>query len=336
MDLYSQAGRYSRPFFFSLAILGAFMNADSDTIDERTAEAMLEQYLAADFYSDLTLPKKIPDPLVDRYLRTRVDWQRSNATFLQAAKLVVFYGLEQTLDHFAKFLNKQEVSDEDFLKSVAIVRMLALAGDAQHQKLATDYTHQHLLEHPLAHDHLVQLLPALTDLGPAASFERFEALCAAKLKTLQREKENSDGNYVRQQRFQRFVLNDVPRAHKALDVREKLEAKPPADRLPELMRIYLTLAPVPRGFLERWVVAEILRFAERDQAASRRVIETAREVRDAAEDLDPQTEQFIRLRIASLIEYLEADELDDSEQAFLEEHRDLGQDDPISLRQPVL
>lgn len=226
--------------------------------DERTGCELLQNYIFGGIRTTPRVPRGIDPELVSRFIEENLKPDSPSGAYAKTVQVLRFYERGDCLSHLRRVLSGQERSLDDIYRSAYVIQAVADIGNQKEADEVAQYFDAYLASHPKAFEAVDVLLETLVVLSPSGSAQQLSKRIADEVNTRKTAENQSEEGMRAYQKVAAIQRLKLPRALAAAGVKKKLLAMDPAQRLPELIGIYMGTSSVSDDLMMTWA-ARILR-----------------------------------------------------------------------------
>lgn len=218
----------------------------------KDARLILEDFVFGPRFAGRRPPRGIDPEYVSYWLRENIKPDCAPSAMMRAVDIFRFYERKDVLDHTSRFLNRDEGEERSFRRAMYVLQAIGEAGTSEQATFAVRYFNEFLLPQPIAMDFFALVLETAEALALAVDFaavgRRLQSAldAAGKVPNL----EGSDGLPWRV--YSDYNRNNYPNAALIVEAKRRLFRADPAQRLQELLFIYLGESPLSSASMEIW------------------------------------------------------------------------------------
>ncbi|MBL8239999.1 MAG: hypothetical protein JNM66_21440 [Bryobacterales bacterium] len=227
----------------------------------RDAAEILAQFVSANRFAGRRAPRGLDPEYVSFWLRENIQSDCAPAAMMRVVDLLRFYERKDVIEHTSRFLTRNEADERSFRRAMYVVQAIGEVGTPEQAAFAVRYFNEFLLPQPIAMDFFALVLETAEALASAIDVtvigRRLQAALAAAAQV-----ENLDGAAgLPWRKYSDYNRNNLPNTVAAIEAKRRLLYTPPAQRLQELLLIYLGVATVSSPSMEIWAGRMIRQFA---------------------------------------------------------------------------
>lgn len=272
----------------------------------RDATGLLENFAFGPHFAGRRPPRGIDPEFVSYWIRENIKPDCSPMTMMRVVDILRFYEREDVLDHTSRFLNRNEAEERSFRRALYVLQAIGEVGSAKQATFAVRYFNEFLLPQPVAMEFFNLVLETAESLALAVDFtavgRRLQAAldAAGKVPNL----EGSEGLPWR--KYSDYNRNNYPTANFIIEGKRRLFRADPAQRLQELLFIYLGESPLSTMSMEIWAGRLIRRHAMKEETQPVVLAALAQIIDGAMKSEMPKPKKdFLIHRAAQAILYLQ-------------------------------
>lgn len=220
----------------------------------------LQKYVFGGSYANPRAPRGIDPEFVSHWVKENVQPGGSPLAVAQVLELMRYYEREDLVPHMSRFLTRDEADARDLTRSLHAAQCIGELGTPDQARAGAAYFAQYLVPHPEAMTVFPLVLDTADSLASAVDYllvgRRLQAaIDAAKVPNLK----GTAGIPFR--KYTDYSRNNYLATQRAIEVKRRLLAADPTQRLQELMLIYLGESPVSSLSLEVFAARLIRKYA---------------------------------------------------------------------------
>jgi len=286
------------------------------------AKGLLENFVFGPHFAGRRPPRGIDPEFVSYWLRENIKPDCSPLAMMRVVDILRFYERADVLDHTSRFLNRNEADERSFRRAMYVLQAIGEVGSPSQAAFAVRYFNEFLLPQPVAMEFFNLVLETAETLALAVDFtavgRRLQAAldAAGKAPNL----EGSDGLPWR--KYSDYNRNNYPGTAFFIEAKRRLFRAEPAQRLQELIFIYLGESPLSTSSMEIWG-GRLIREHAMKQETQPAVLSALAQIIDGAlkSEMPKPKKDFLIHRAAQATIYLQG-ELSYSQEAAYEAIKD--------------
>jgi len=286
------------------------------------AKGLLENFVFGPHFAGRRPPRGIDPEFVSYWLRENIKPDCSPLAMMRVVDILRFYERADVLDHTSRFLNRNEADERSFRRAMYVLQAIGEVGSPSQAAFAVRYFNEFLLPQPVAMEFFNLVLETAETLALAVDFtavgRRLQAAldAAGKAPNL----EGSDGLPWR--KYSDYNRNNYPGTAFFIEAKRRLFRAEPAQRLQELIFIYLGESPLSTSSMEIWG-GRLIREHAMKQETQPAVLSALAQIIDGAlkSEMPKPKKDFLIHRAAQATIYLQGD-LSYSQEAAYEAIKD--------------
>ena len=218
----------------------------------RDAAKLLEDFVNGPRFAGRRPPRGIDPEYVSYWLRENIKPDCAPSAMMRAVDIFRFYERKDVLDHTSRFLNRDEGEERSFRRAMYVLQAIGEAGTSEQATFAVRYFNEFLLPQPIAMDFFALVLETAEALALAVDFAAVGRRLQSALDAAGKgpNLEGSDGLPWRV--YSDYNRNNYPNAALIVEAKRRLFRADPAQRLQELLFIYLGESPLSSASMEIW------------------------------------------------------------------------------------
>ena len=218
----------------------------------KDAKLILEDFVFGPRFAGRRPPRGIDPEYVSYWLRENIKPDCAPSAMMRVVDIFRFYERKDVLDHTSRFLTRDEGEERSFRRAMYVLQAIGEAGTGEQATFAVRYFNDFLLPQPIAMDFFALVLETAEALALAVDFaavgRRLQAALDAAGKV-----PNLDGSGGLPWRvYSDYNRNNYPNAALIIEAKRRLFRADPAQRLQELLFIYLGESPLSSASMEIW------------------------------------------------------------------------------------
>jgi len=221
--------------------------------DEEKGRDELQRFIFGRPQWALRVPRGVEPELVSDFIKDRLTPEAPAQAYGNALRVLRFYERGDVVEPLLRALKRQEAEADDLRRSMAIAQIAGDIGTADEAKQAAEYFDTVLVPHPRTRDALREMLLTPLTLAPEGALEKAEQRLKKEVDQAARSQRESEAKMAAYDRLHAIQRNDLPRLKRALDKKNELAPKPPAERRDELVSMYVSQTVVGGDYIRTWV-----------------------------------------------------------------------------------
>jgi hypothetical protein len=306
-----------------------------DPSPEAKSIPALEKFIfEPDEFSDAIVPRRLLATDVAKFLTTKIKKDLSLESWRQVEKAADFYDSTEVPEKYRTFLERKETASEDILRSIVIVRIIAMLGNADEREFARQY-YLFLIPKTETLEQFQDLISLHERLGLGSNAGELRRRIQAKLAVLEARKEADYQSRLEYLKFQETIPATLDGVEKAQAIKDKtLKLADRQQRLDDEIRMYVTTEYGYQDYLlpfaarrirrETWAASIADQTVRNDKAPMKDdVVRSLRKFLEAIEKrigIEREDKQAYRIRILRAVRFF-GGKLSENEEGFLRENR---------------
>ncbi len=227
-------------------------------------------------------PRGIDPEYVSYWIRTRVKPDASPISMRHLGDLLRFYERADILDHVSRFLTRNEADERSFRRALYILQIIGEVGTPEQTAFAVRYMNEFLLPRPLAMDFFPLVLETAEALAIAVDMSLIGRRLQAAIDAAGVPENVDSPAAIPYLKYNDYRVLEYPNATRVVEAKRRLAAASPAQRLPELLFLYLGESPLSSPSMTTWAGRLIRRHAMEDAATAKTVTAAFAQIIDGA------------------------------------------------------
>lgn len=225
------------------------------------ADEALKKFVFGGHYGPLRPPRGVAPAQVAAFVKARVLSEGDADDFAKTLELVRFYETKEVVEPMLRLLTGVAQADDAFHRQAIITQIAGDLGEPPEIEKARDHLDRKLVPGQLAMKYVPDLLAGYLALAPAGSLEPLEKRLKeeqARLAPLQRR---SEQDLMAYDQIISYLRNELDRTRQSISAKAKYAALPPAEAMPQLLRLYLGVEGPSDPYLQVWAARRVRRWA---------------------------------------------------------------------------
>lgn len=216
------------------------------------ADALLANFIHGSRRSGRRPPRGVDPAHVTKWIIANVQPETDASTMMRVGDTARFYESTGILDHLKSFLTRKEADGDAFGRSLQVLQVLGDIGSAEDATFAAGYFKDVLLPQPFVMDNFGLVLETAEALAPVVDLPAIERRVQSAIDAA-RKVGNLDGAAgLPYRKYSDLRRNNYPNAVLAIEGKRHLARAEPAQRLPDLVRVYLGETALSGLAMEVW------------------------------------------------------------------------------------
>jgi hypothetical protein len=270
----------------------------------RDAGPLLDQFVNGGREAGRRAPRGIDPAFVSFWIRENIKPDCAPASMMRVGDLLRFYERKDVLDHISRFLTRNESEERDFRRAMYILQAIGEAGTPEQTTFAVRYHNEFLLPLPVAMEFFTLVLETAEVLATAIDVPLIGRRLQAAIDAAGVPKNPDSPAAIPFLKYSDYRVNNYPSAARTIEAKRRLSTIDPAQRLQELLFIYLGESPLSTPSMHVWAGRLIRRHAMND--AQTPVLAAFTQILDGAikSQMPKPKKDFLIHRAAQAIIYL--------------------------------
>lgn len=272
----------------------------------KDANVILTRFVMGGPEAGRRAPRGIDPEYVSYWLRENVKADCPPGVMLRTVELLRFYERRDALEFLSRMLTRNEDDSRAFSRAMYILQAIGEVGTQEQAAFASRYCAEFLLPRPVAMEHFTLVLETAEALSIAFDLGGIGRRVDAALAALGdvRDLDSSDG--IRLLKYRDYRNNNLPAAVHTIGIKRRLQMANPAERLQELLYIYLGESSASTTSMQVWSGRMLREFAMKDSAGQETVLNLLGQVLDGTikSQMPKPKKDFLIHRSAQAILYL--------------------------------
>jgi hypothetical protein len=282
----------------------------------RDAAEQLDAFVFGSKFAGFRPPRGFDPEFVSYWIREFVKPDAGPVALMRIGHLLRFYERADVLDHLSRFLSRTDATARGFNCNAYILQCIGEAGTPEQKRFAAGLFGELLIPHPLAMPMFPLLLETAVVLAGYVDYGAIGRLMQRELDTASKAADLRGPEGLPWRKYSDYNRNQLPEAIAAIETKQRLLTTDPAQRLQELLFVYLGESPVSSPPIEIWAGRLLRQFAI-DDGQPAVVAAFAKIIDGALNSKMPQPKKdFLVHRSAQAILYLQGELSFPQEAAF--------------------
>jgi len=269
------------------------------------AAAQLQGFVFGGLFAGNRPPRGIDPEFVSYWILENITASTGAMPISNLLNLLRFYERADVLPHLARTLTRQEPDGRALTRSLYIAQCLGELGNAEVCSFASSYYAELLLPHPAAIDNFPLILETADSLAATVDLPAVGRRLQAAIDTAAKVPDRKGPAGAPYRQLTGYARNNLLSIQRTVEAKRRLMAAEPAQRLQELIFIYLGQSPLSLPSMEIFAARLIRGFAmnedqETVNKAFSQVIEGT-----AKSQFDKPRKNFVIHRAAQAIIYFQ-------------------------------
>jgi hypothetical protein len=271
----------------------------------RDAARILSDYVNGGLEAGARPPRGIDPEFVSYWIRENVKPDCSPNAMLRVSDLLRFYERKDVLDHISRFLARNESRDRAFRRAAYILQSIGEVGSPEQAAFAVRYLNEFLLPQPIAMDFFGIVLQTAESLAASVDYALVGRRLQAAIDSAGKPADLESAAAIPYLQYSNDRVIEYPATAIIMEGKRRLIQSPPAQRLQELLFIYLGQSPLSTPSMVVWAGRMIRKHAMDD--AQTEIIAAFTQVLDGAmkSQMPKPKKDFLIHRAAQAIIYLQ-------------------------------
>jgi hypothetical protein len=218
----------------------------------RDAAPKLERFVFGGVYAGNRPPRGIDPDYVAYWIRENVKPDSSPLSLLRVAHLLRFYERGDVLDFISRFLSRTDATDTGFDRNSYVLQCIGEVGSPEQLRFAGGLFSELLVSHPSAMPSFLLLLETAEVLAAVVDTSAIARLMQRELDAASKVPDLRGPEGLRWRKYSDYNRNQWPEALRIIEAKRRLLAADPAQRLQELVIIYMGESSVSSASMEIW------------------------------------------------------------------------------------
>jgi hypothetical protein len=283
----------------------------------RDAADILDHFVSANRFAGRRAPRGLDPEYVSYWLRENVKPDCPPPVMMRVVDVLRFYERKDVIEHTSRFLTRNEADERSFRRAMYVVQAIGEVGSPEQVGFAVRYFNEYLLPQPIAMEFFALVLETAEALASGIDVTAIGRRLQTALAAAAQVEDLNGAAGLPWRKYSDYNRNNLPNTVAAIEAKRRLLQTPPAQRLQELLLLYLGVAPLSSPSMEIWAGRMIRQFAIDDGQPA--VVSALSQIINAAlasEMEKPQKDFFVH-RAGQAVVYLQG-KLDYPQQAALD------------------
>ena len=230
----------------------------------RDAAKLLEDFVNGPRFAGRRPPRGIDPEYVSYWLRENIKPDCAPSAMMRVVDIFRFYERKDVLDHTSRFLNRDEGEERAFRRAMYVLQAIGEAGTSEQATFAVRYFNEFLLPQPIAMDFFALVLETAEALALAVDFSAVGRPLQSALDAAGKAPNLEGSGGLPWRVYSDYNRNNYPNAALIIEAKRRLFRTDPAQRLQELLFIYLGESPLSSASMEIWAGRLIREYAMKE------------------------------------------------------------------------
>ena len=261
------------------------------------ADVLLEAFIDGGRFAGRRPPRGISPAQVSKWIIEHVPADCPPGMVMRSVDTARYYERSDIIDHFKPFLNRKESDARAYGRSMQVLQLMGEGGSPEHAAFAAGYFKDVLLPHAVTMDNFALVLDTAEALALTVDLAAVERRLQAAI---------GGASGVSARKYADYRSNNYPNAVLVIEGKRHLARADPAQRLPDLVSVYLGGTPVSGPSMEVWSGRLIRAHAHKPDAHAAVIKTFSKAIDDALGGEAPKASKgFVVHRSAQAIIYLQ-------------------------------
>ena len=269
----------------------------------RDAGPALEQFVNGGREAGRRAPRGIDPAFVSYWIRENIKPDCAPASLMRVVDLLRFYERKDVLDHITRFLTRNESEERSFRRAMYVLQAIGEVGTPEQTGFAVRYFNEHLLPQPVAIDYFALVLETAETLATGIDTSLVGRRLQSAIDAVGVPKKLDSPEAIPFLKYSDYRVNNYPSAVRTIEAKRRLSSSAPAQRLQELLYIYLGESPFSTPSMVVWAGRLIRQHAM--SGAQTEVIAAFTQIIDGAikSEMPKPKKEFLLLRAIQAVIY---------------------------------
>ena len=283
----------------------------------RDAAAILESFVSGPRFAGRRPPRGIDPEYVSYWLKENIKPDCAPAAMMRLVDILRFYERKDMLENCGRVLNRNESGERDFRRAMYVLQAIGETGTPEQTAFAVRYFNEFLLPQPIAMDFFSLVLETAEALAISIDFTVVGRRLQAALDAAGRVPDLDGSGGLPWRKYSDYNRNNYPNAALIVDAKRRLFRADPAQRLEELLFIYLGESSLSSPSMEIWAGRLIREYALKENTQPAVLAIFAKIIDGAFKSTLPKPKKdFLIHRAAQAVIYLQGSLTFPQEAAF--------------------
>ena len=230
----------------------------------RDAAGILEKFIDGPRFMGRRAPRGLDPLFVSYWIRENVKPDCAPPAMMRVVDLLRFYERKDVLDHTSRFLTRNEGEERSFRRAMYVLQAIGEVGSPEQATFAVRYFNEFLLPQPIAMEFFAMVLETAEALAIAVDFTAVGRRLQAALDAAGKVSDLEGSAGLPWRKYSDYNRNNYPNAALTVEAKRRLFRADPAQRLQELLFIYLGESPLSSESMEIWAARLIREYAMKE------------------------------------------------------------------------
>ena len=245
------------------------------------ADLLLEGFIDGGRLAGRRPPRGIHPEQVSKWIIANVQPDCAPGIMMRVAQTVRFYERRDVIDHLKRFLTRNESDARSFGRSMQVLQMMGDVGSPDQAGFAAGYFKDVLLPQPVVMDNFALVLETAEALAITVDLTAVERRLQSAIDAARQVGDLDGAGGATWRKYSDYRRNDYPNAVLVVEGRRHLIKSEPAERLQDLVQIYMGESAVSGPSMEVWTGRLIRAYASTVQAHATVIKAFSRTIDDA-------------------------------------------------------